>query len=72
VDDSVVAALRGDEDVEGYREWFGRNYVIYMNEGGGTAGYIAGCLWADFTRAVAGSEAKFNVVTDRAVAGVRG
>ncbi|HVE82311.1 MAG TPA: FecR family protein [Myxococcales bacterium] len=37
-----------------------------------SAKLVAGKLWAKVTRAVSGSEAKFEVTTDRAVAGVRG
>jgi hypothetical protein len=72
VDDSILAALRGDDDVAGYLEGPGRCYAIYFLEDSSTLGFLAGCLWADFTRTVSGSTAKFEVTTDRAVAGVRG
>lgn len=69
VDEAQLAALTGQGDVEGY--WMDFTYWWAESTYQATS-YYAARAWSSFTFAVAGSTAKFEVTTDRSVAGVRG
>ena len=70
VDEAQRAALGVQDDVEGY--WYELGTIRYVNYLWDESTYWAGRAWNTFTFAVAGSTAKFEVITEPGHTGVRG